>query len=216
MLKTTPRGSVLLVEDDPNYNDLLRESFDEAGFRTFQANNGEKALQLLRSEVVDLVVSDFIMPELNGLELCRLMGSDSRLAKIKVVLYSCNTDGVFRRKAREFGALEYLTKTDNTTELVDQICELAGLDKKREQPATPPESISRQQEMRRAFAKSVSQIQVLADNQINLLQIATLSGPLPDATRLALESAVHIGREIKGLLAEMERATQDLAAAESA
>ncbi|MBI3665042.1 MAG: response regulator [Acidobacteria bacterium] len=206
-----PRGSVLLVEDDPSYCQLLRESFDEAGFRTLQADNGAKALQLLREEQVDLVVADFIMPELNGLELCRLLSSDYRLASLKVVLYSSNTDVLFRKKAREFGALDYLPKAANTAELVDQICKLARLDKGRE-PEPPVKATSRKEEIQHTLFQSFGQLEILVENQLNLLQIASLSGPLPDATRLALESALQAGREIKSLLNETEKSSQDLVA----
>ena len=117
-------GAVLLVEDDPDYCQLLNEAFVDAGFRTLQATNGERALEILRTESVDLVVSDFVMPEVNGLELCRLMNEDPSLSNLRVILYSCNADHVFRRKARELGAIDYLPKTDDTASLVQQVCDL--------------------------------------------------------------------------------------------
>ena len=132
-----PRTSVLVVEDDPDYCQLLNEAFSEAGFRTLVASNGERALQILRQEPIDLVVSDFIMPELNGLELCRLLGDDLRLSRLKVILYSCNTDSTFRRRARELGALDYLPKSYDTDSLVRQICSLAGITAG-SQPSTAP------------------------------------------------------------------------------
>ena len=123
------RRTVLLVEDDPDYACLLQESFAEAGFDTLQAINGDKALQLIRKQKVDLVVSDFMMPELNGLELCRVLSGEIHGAELRVVLYSANTDPKFRAHARELGAVDYLPRTEDTEGLVGRICALVGWDR---------------------------------------------------------------------------------------
>ncbi len=180
MPDTVPRPSVLIVEDDPDYNDLLREAFTDAGFRALRASNGQKALNILHQEPVDLVVSDFVMPEVNGLELCRLLQQDFRLARTKVILYSGNPDGTFRRRARELGAVDYLAKSGDPEQLVRQICELTGVEP---QPAT----------------LDTARLKVLLDDLLGFVQILAAQHQPTEAGRVAAESAQRVGTEIRRL-----------------
>jgi len=187
--------SVLLVEDDRDYASLLTQAFAEAGFRTVQADNGEQALQLLRHDPVDLVVSDFIMPEVNGLELCRLVSNNLELSRTKVILYSCNPDITFRKRARELGALDYLPKTDDTQTLVRQICELAGLANSQEAVEAPSNDAPKRRDPLR-------EISALCDNLLDFLRIALLGEPSPTA-RLACEAAQRTAADIKREIEEL-------------
>ena len=191
--------SILLVEDDPDYSDLLRQAFVDAGFQILKADNGEKALEVLRQEPVDLVVSDFIMPELNGMELCRLVRSDLQLSKVKVILYSCNPDQAFRDKARELGALDYLSKTDDAASLVQQICELAGVNDPR------AGSASRAAEERlSALLTNTRQLRALFDNLLDFVQIGAVTDSASPAVRLAWDAAQRTSGDIKRILEEIE------------
>jgi DNA-binding response OmpR family regulator len=196
------RGSVLLVEDDPDYCQLLREAFQEAGFRTVVAGNGERALEILKAEPVDLVVSDFIMPELNGLELCRLLSNDVRTSRPKVILYSCNTDSAFRRKARELGALEYLPKTDDTDALVHQVCQLAGLETEGVQ-VLPPDGGAALEQRLHAVSQSAGQLRVLLASMLDFTRILALSDQSP-AGKLAWEAVQRTGSDIQRILIDLE------------
>lgn len=187
---------ILLVEDDRDYCQLLHQAFAEAGFRTVRADNGEQALELLRREPVDLIVSDFIMPELNGLELCRLVNEDLQFSKVKVILYSCNPDATFRRKARELGALDYLPKTDTET-LVRQVCELAGLQNHPTPTTAAASGNSRHDDLLR-------ELRLLFDDLLDFIQIAAVAEPPSPAGRLACESAQRLSGDIKRILKEME------------
>lgn len=203
-------GSVLLVEDDPDYSQLLNEAFVQAGFRTLLANNGERALEILRTEAVDLVVSDFIMPEVNGLELCRLMNEDSRLAKLKVILYSCNADGAFRRKARELGAIDYLPKTDDTVSLVQQVCDLAGLLGQPAAAVLPPQPGEWTDAGRlRMVARQTGQLKALLDSLLDFTRIVALSDNLSPAAKLAWEATERTGLDIRRILEEVDDLTAD-------
>ena len=189
------RHSVLVVEDDPIYLELLQEAFTAAGFHTLQADNGEKALAVLRRENVDLVVSDFIMPEVNGLELCRLLSEDLQFAGVKKILYSCNTDSAFRRRAREMGAIDYLPKSEDAATLVRQICRLAGISAPEPAPASgePP-----------PLPLEAGQLRLLFDNLLDLIQIAALAEHASEPARAAWESAQRNSGEIRRLLQELE------------
>lgn len=198
-------ASVLVVEDDPDYCQLLNEAFVEAGFRTLLAGNGERALEILRTESVDLVVSDFIMPEINGLELCRLLGEDMRPSRPKVILYSCNHDNVFRRKARELGAIEYLPKTDDTESLVRQVCQLAGLAGTSTPGAASADWSS--EDRLRTVARNAEQLKTFMDSLLDFTRILALSGEQTPATKLAWDAVQRTGVDIRKILNEMESLT---------
>jgi len=211
----TRSASVLLVEDDPDYCHLLREAFHDAGFQTIVASNGEQALELLRTQPVDLVVSDFIMPELNGLELCRHLAEDERLTKPKVILYSCNTDTTFRRKARELGAIDYLSKTDDTDSMVEQICALAGItgDGRAASPARPTELDERLQKV----SRDATQLKTLFDSLLDFARILALAeDPPKPAAKLAWEAMQRTAGDIRHLLSQLESNSAALAPQEGA
>jgi CheY-like chemotaxis protein len=195
-MASAARHSVLVVEDDPIYLELLQEAFADAGFHTLQADNGEKALAILRRENVDLVVSDFIMPEVNGLELCRLLTEDLQFAGVKKILYSCNSDTTFRRRAREMGAIDYLPKSEDAAALVRQICQTAGLAWAEtatayREPVPPP-------------PPPRETLRLLFDNLLDLIQIAALAEHVSEPARVAWESAQRNSGEIRRLLRELE------------
>jgi CheY-like chemotaxis protein len=196
-MASAARHSVLVVEDDPIYLELLQEAFTAAGFHTLHADNGEKALAVLRREDVELVVSDFIMPEVNGLELCRLVTEDLQFAGVKVILYSCNSDSAFRRRAREMGAIDYLPKAEDAALLVRQICQLAGIGVEElatasgETSPLPP-------------APEAGQLRLLFDHLLDLIQIAALAEHASEPARVAWESAQRNSGQIRRLLRELE------------
>lgn len=79
---------VLLVEDEPGTLTTVALLLEMSGFRVTQASNGERALQQLSRERPDIVLTDFMMPHVNGLELIQAMRAQPALAAIPVILTS--------------------------------------------------------------------------------------------------------------------------------
>jgi CheY-like chemotaxis protein len=79
---------VLLVEDEPGTLTTVALLLEMSGFRVTQASNGERALQQLARERPDIVLTDFMMPHVNGLELIQAMRGQPALAAIPVILTS--------------------------------------------------------------------------------------------------------------------------------
>lgn len=81
----TPAGTILLVDDDPDFRGMTRIAFTRAGYAVHEAENGNAALAILASRTVDLVVTDIIMPEADGYEvILRLKEQPSRPPLIAV------------------------------------------------------------------------------------------------------------------------------------
>lgn len=104
--------TILLVEDDPDIQQYIQSEFT-SNFTTLKANNGNEALAILRTENVSLVLSDVLMPELNGFELCRRIKSDADLSHIPVILLTALTDDSQRVFGISEGADDYIQKPFN-------------------------------------------------------------------------------------------------------
>jgi len=101
--------TILVVEDDPDIQQYIQSEFS-SNFTTLQAKNGNEALAILRTENVSLVLSDVLMPELNGFELCRRIKSDADLSHIPVILLTALTDDSQRVFGISEGADDYIQK----------------------------------------------------------------------------------------------------------
>jgi two-component system, chemotaxis family, chemotaxis protein CheY len=104
---------VLIVDDSPAMRTFIRRVVDLSGFEVtqyFEAANGQEAMQLLRREWVDVVLTDINMPAMDGEEFLRVLTADELLRSIPVIVVS--TDGTENRIARltALGARGYVTK----------------------------------------------------------------------------------------------------------
>ena len=104
--------TILIVEDDPDIQTYIQSEF-APNFSTLKAGNGAEALAILQSENVSLVLSDVLMPEMNGFELCRRIKSDADLSYIPVVLLTALTDDSQRIYGVSEGADDYIQKPFN-------------------------------------------------------------------------------------------------------
>ena len=78
------RPVVLAVNDEPKVLELLTVLLEHDGYRVVTASNGQRALELARALEPDIVVSDVVMPEMDGLEFCRRLKQDPRTADVPV------------------------------------------------------------------------------------------------------------------------------------
>jgi adenylate cyclase len=110
MTDTTIRGVVLVVDDDALNRMLLATNLEEQDYVVVTAENGRKALDLLRAQPFDVVLLDLLMPEMDGYQLLEHMKSDNILRHLPVMIISAldEMDSVIR--CIEMGATDYLTK----------------------------------------------------------------------------------------------------------
>ena len=84
----SPSLPLLIVDDEPEIANLLRDVFEDEGYRVLTASNGTAALSLLQRTPVALVVTDLMMPQLSGLELAQRLRSNPQTATIPLILMS--------------------------------------------------------------------------------------------------------------------------------
>ncbi len=115
---------VLIAEDDQTASAICARALTNAGFETSVAYDGKAALEMLRAGSFDLVVTDMIMPTMDGLELVRAMRADSRLTRLPVLFLTSCTEHEMRFKGYRAGCDGYLVKPVRPLDLVDLVSSL--------------------------------------------------------------------------------------------
>ncbi len=112
---------VLLVEDDPTVRLILRRRLQAAGYEVLVAEDGRQALAMVKQERLSLVVSDWMMPEIDGLELCRLVKSDPELYPVYFIMMTAKGEKADCIEGLEAGADDYLSKPVDEGELLARL-----------------------------------------------------------------------------------------------
>ena len=116
---TFQRGrTILVVDDSSTVRRLVEKGLKEVGFKVSQAENGLAALEVLKQENPDLILSDIDMPVMNGEVFCQRVHADPVLAPIPFVVMSANNDRPIMRRMLQLGADSYLVKPFNVDQLV--------------------------------------------------------------------------------------------------
>ena len=102
--------SVLVVDDNPDLTDFLKKSLGEYFKRIVIASDGVEALQLTKSHAPDIIISDVMMPRMNGYELCKNIKEDITISHIPIVLLTARDDKQSQLSGYKNGADAYLTK----------------------------------------------------------------------------------------------------------
>ena len=135
---------MLIVDDDQALRTVLATALGDEGFTVSQAGDGAAGLRRFESDGADLVILDILMPEMDGLEVCRRI---RRKSTVPIVLLSSRGEEVDRVTGLETGADDYVTKPFSTRELVARIRAV----ERRVAAASPPRSPCRGRRPRRRW-----------------------------------------------------------------
>jgi DNA-binding response OmpR family regulator len=109
---------VLIVEDDRDIADLVALYFGKSGFTTEVIGSGREALQAIQARAPDLLILDLMLPELDGLEICRALRTNERTASLPIIMLTARAEESDRIVGLELGADDYLAKPFSPNELV--------------------------------------------------------------------------------------------------
>jgi len=112
---------ILVVEDEKHIVELMRYGLEKEGFQVVEANDGDRALEMVHTGRIDLVVLDIMLPGLDGLTVCRLLRQNERTRDIPVIILSARGQELDRVLGLELGADDYITKPFSVRELVARV-----------------------------------------------------------------------------------------------
>ena len=109
---------VLLVEDEPAQRTVLAYNLEAEGFAVTQADNGEDAMVLVDEEEPDIIILDWMMPKVSGIEVCRRLKMRPETRSIPIIMLSARAEEVDRIRGLETGADDYVVKPYSVLELM--------------------------------------------------------------------------------------------------
>ncbi|EBA07188.1 phosphate regulon transcriptional regulator PhoB [Sagittula stellata] len=113
--------TVLLVEDEPAQREVLSYNLEAEGFRVASAGNGEEALLMMAEENPDIVVLDWMLPNVSGIEVCRQIKTKPETRNVPIIMLSARSEEVDRVRGLETGADDYVVKPYSVVELMARV-----------------------------------------------------------------------------------------------
>ena len=113
--------SVLLVEDEPAQREVLAYNLEADGFQVTSAENGEEALLLVDETAPDIILLDWMLPNVSGIEVCRQLKSRSATKGVPIIMISARSEEVDRVRGLETGADDYVIKPYSVVELMARV-----------------------------------------------------------------------------------------------
>jgi two-component system, OmpR family, alkaline phosphatase synthesis response regulator PhoP len=121
---------VLIVDDEPHIRMLLEqtlEDLEDSGVDILIAEDGEKALEIIKSEKPDIVFLDVMMPKVNGFEVCNTVKNVLNMRDVYIVMLTAKGQEFDKKRGMEVGSDIYMTKPFNPDEIYAKTVEVLGL-----------------------------------------------------------------------------------------
>ncbi len=114
-------ANILLVEDEPGIQELLKLNLGQAGHQVTAASDAEDALQYLKSALPDVILLDWMLPGMSGIDLCKRLRADNRYQPVPIIMLTARGEEQDRVAGLDTGADDYITKPFSPRELVSRI-----------------------------------------------------------------------------------------------
>jgi len=129
--KTIMKNHILIVDDEEEARNLLEHALRNEGYQLSFAKHGEQGLAMAQQLLPDTIITDLMMPVMNGLELCKHLRKDSQLSAIPILMLTSMTDRTSRLQGIEAGADDFLAKPCDRTELRTRLRTITRLNRYR-------------------------------------------------------------------------------------
>ncbi|MDR7869011.1 MAG: response regulator transcription factor [Sporomusaceae bacterium] len=114
-------GTILVVDDEANIRQLVRYNLEKEGFTCSEAADGQACLESVRRERPDLIILDIMLPEKDGLEVCRQLKAQAATAAIPIIMLTAKAEEIDTILGLEMGADDYMTKPFSPRELTARV-----------------------------------------------------------------------------------------------
>ena len=123
-MKNNNVNRILIVDDEPDVTELLKYKFEQDGHLCQVVNNPLSFISVAREFNPNLILLDIMMPELNGLQLCKMVRSDPKMNTIPIIFLTARGEVEDRIKGLESGGDDYISKPFNTKELMLRVANI--------------------------------------------------------------------------------------------
>jgi DNA-binding response OmpR family regulator len=121
---------ILIVDDEPHLRLLLEQTLEELedeGVELLTADNGEEALEAIRTERPDLVFLDVMMPKMNGFDVCDSVKNELQISETYIIMLTAKGQEFDKQKGQKVGVDMYMTKPFDPDEVLEKSVEVLGL-----------------------------------------------------------------------------------------
>lgn len=112
---------VVIAEDETAVSELLRYNLESEGYETAIASDGDEAMLLIDERIPDLMLLDWMLPKISGIEICRRVRTRQETANLPIIMLTARTEEADRIRGLETGADDYVTKPFSTNELMARV-----------------------------------------------------------------------------------------------
>ncbi len=112
------RGRIMVVDDEESITYLLKRVLEAEGYEVLTASNGREALEILQDRPVDLIITDYMMPEMDGLQVLRKLKEMGKLGEVKVIMLTVSDFKETLEEAINIGVYDYITKPFDFQEVI--------------------------------------------------------------------------------------------------
>jgi two-component system phosphate regulon response regulator PhoB len=112
------KAKILAVDDEPDALELIEVNLKSAGYEVLLAADGREALQKARAAMPDLILLDIMLPEMDGLEVCKALRRDAATSRLPIIMLTARAAEIDRVLGLELGADDYITKPFSPRELI--------------------------------------------------------------------------------------------------
>ena len=131
------KASVLIVEDEPDISEVIRNNLSRAGYRVRNTLDGEEGLIMIKEEKPDVLILDWMLPSVSGLEICRALRRQKDTRDIGIIMLTARGEELDRVQGLESGADDYISKPFSPAELVARVASVL----RRSKPVTSQDSL---------------------------------------------------------------------------
>jgi len=114
-------GKILIVDDEPDIVELVKINLEKNGFDVISSYTGREIFNLFKKFSIDLVILDLMLPDIDGLEICKILKSENETKNIPIIMLTAKDTEIDKVLGLELGADDYITKPFSPRELVARV-----------------------------------------------------------------------------------------------
>ena len=113
--------NILIADDEPNQLELMSFNLSNAGYSIIKATNGKEAIELIENHSPDLIILDWMMPKMSGIDVCRTLRSRPETKQIPIIILSARSEDSDKSLGLDTGADDYISKPFSPKELISRV-----------------------------------------------------------------------------------------------